>query len=258
MTTDHVFVGVITHYSSGKAGRSILPSTVIGKRPNPVYVTGQALVADTWAPAHTVANAISAANGYLKPNTNYALASVYCTSAAGVAIRFKHADWSTTPGGMVAQTTYQEKAMLDFAHHGLLPVFNSSYPLSIEIYSEGTETPVIQVGLYELTEDGQDGCEDFNLWEEDVTDGQGLTELDICALSTDVVRDGLGDSSLVGYFLTGTAPLRGQLGGTDVIFQPVNLEIPPHATLAGDDINEIISSRYPLTAGSKIYAYGSS
>lgn len=258
MTTDNVYVGMITRYS-GK-GRQCSLGEVAGKKCQSFYLTCQAQTANVWADSHTAANALSAANGQLESGHMYALAWINSYGANSVAIRAKHNDWNTKPGGMSGRTISHRKDLLDFAHHnGMLPVFSASSPLTIECYNESTDTMVIVVGLYDLgTQGGEVGCEDFNLAMKAVTDGAGLELLTAVTGDNFTIRDGYGTPSLVGFFITGTAPLRGQLVSSDPALQPKQIEIPPHCTLAGDYINEIIIPEPVFLPNSVILPYGSS
>lgn len=258
MTTDNVYVGVMVHYT-GK-GRHCGLQEVVGKKLQSFYLTAQAQTANVWADSHTAANALSAANGQLESGHHYALAFINSYGANAVAIRAKHNDWNTKPGGMSGRTISHRKALLDFANHGRLPVFSASSPLTLETYDESTDTMVIVVGLYDmgLNYGGQVGLEDMQLAMKAVTDGAGLELLTAVTGDSMTVKDGYGTPLLRGTFITGTAPLRGQLRGTDIALQPQQVEIPPHCTLAGDYLNEIMIAEPPMQPNSVIQPYGSS
>lgn len=261
MTTDNVYVGVMTFYDG--SGQSLLAQNVGNKRALATYVTGAATTANVWSKAHAAGGAISSQNGQLNTGHFYALKACYVQDANGVAVKFVHADFKgNTPGGMIARTASHRKAYLDFMHHGALPVFSASSPLDIYVYSEGTNTPIIVVELIDLgkgAEGATPGVEDFNLAMKAVTDGAGLELLAVVAGDTLTIKDGHGQPYLCGYFITGTAPLRGQLTSTDKALQPNPIEIQPHCTLAGDYLNEIIRYERPLlTPNSLIDTYGSS
>jgi len=263
MTTDNVYVGMMVHYKG--IGKHVLPSQVSGRRKLATYLTTAQAVANQWNQATIQANHIGSNNGQLETSHAYALAAISAYGANAVAVRAWSADFGgCRPGGMMGRTISHKKCYLNFAEHGTLPVFSSSSPLIIQHYTEGTDTPVIVVELYDLGPiaagalPGNAGIEDFNLAMKAVTDGGGLELLAAVADDTMQIADGRGAAELVGYFLTGTAPLRGQLASTDLALQPANLEIPPHCTLAGDYMNEIIIARPALQPNSVIRAYGSS
>lgn len=263
MTTDNVYVGVMTHYKG--VGRHVLPADVSGRRKLACYLTTAQATANQWNDATIAAYHISSNNGQLETGHAYALAAINAYGTNAVAVRGYHADFQgCRPGGMMGRTLSHRKCYLDYAKHGTLPVFSSSSPLVIQHYTEGTDTPVIVVELYDLGPmsanalPGSVGIEDFNLAMKAVTDGAGLELLAVVAGDSLYVQDGRGAAELVGYFLTGTAPLRGQIGSTDQCFQPANVEIPPHCTLAGDYMNEILAARPAMQPNSLLRTYGSS
>ena len=241
-------------------GRSVSPEAVAGRKIQPTYVTCQAPVASVWTDICTAANAISSNNGQLETGHWYAIAWVNAYSAEAVAIRFNHSDFQgCAPGGMFGRTLSHRKNFLDFAHHGSLPVFSASSPLIPEVFAIGTGVPVCVVGLIDLgtSPAGNIGVEDFNLAYATLTNTAALAILAVAAGDTMYAQDGRGEITLRGVFLTGTAPLRGQLRSTDLALTPNYVEIPPHCTLAGDYINEIILPSPVLKPNSLINCYAS-
>lgn len=261
MTTDNVYVGVHTFYE--QAGVHV-PFKELGRyRYLVTKVTGQALTANAWSQAAAAANCISSANGQLNTGHKYAIAYAYIYSTNGVACKFEHSDWKgLRPGGMIARTISHRKGFVDFRRLGILPAFSASSPLIPWVYAEGTDTPVMWVALIDLGKAGegaQVGVLDHNMAMKAVTDGAGLELLAVVNGDSLTVKNDRGACALEGYWITGTAPLRGQIRSTDKALQPNPVDIPPHCTLAGDYENVIrIDSRPELMPESLIDCYGES
>jgi hypothetical protein len=259
MTDEVDYIGVMTYYEG--VGRHVTPDQVAGRKVLWTKVTHNAAVALTWTGITTNTNQISSNNQQLETGHLYALAAIHAYNATGIAVRAKHNDWGgCKPGGMLGTTIYHKKNLLDFAKHGSLPVFSASNPLDIEVFASGTDIAVVIVGVIDVTDiGGTVGIEDFNLAKGTTTNGTTtFTLLTVVAGDTLYVKDGIGTARLRGWFLTGTAPLRGQLRSTDLSFQPNPIEIPPHCTVAGDFLAEILAPMPELKPNSLINCYATS
>jgi hypothetical protein len=256
------YIGVMTNYD--KIGFHVTPDQVVGRKILACQVTGRALTAATWTVAHTAANAVSASNQQLETGRKYAVAWVYAYSATGIAVRVTHNSWgSCKPGGMLGTTVYHKKNMLDFAKHGSLPVFPSSNPLQIECFDSATATPIIVVGLIDVTDiGGSPGMEDFNLAYGTTTNTTTtFTVFTVAGGDTFYIKDveSHGVCRLRGAFMTGTKPLRGQLRSTDPAFQPNPVELPyGFCTVAGDFLSEVMFPLPELRENSLLIAQGTS
>jgi len=259
MTDELDYIGICTFYDG--IGKHVKPEQVAGRKILGIKVTGSANVAATWT-GLAAANQVSSQNQQLEVGHQYALAYIYSYASGGIAVRAKHNDWgSCKPGGMQGTTIYHKKNMLDFAEHGTLPVFSSSTPLDIESFNSGTGTPVITIGVYDVTDiGGSVGIEDFNLSYGNTTNGTTTFTVFTVALGdTFTVKDGIGTPHLVGTFMTGTAPLRGQIRSTDKSFQPNPVELPyGFTTVAGDFLKFLRYAYQELQPNSLLITQGTS
>lgn len=261
MTDEVDYIGVMIYYE--KSGFHVTPEQITDKKILVTKLTGQALVADVWSDTVAAANAISSNNQQLETGHKYAIAWVYAYGATSIAIRFRHGDFQgNKPGGMTGTTVYHKKNFLDFRLRNCLPVFSASSPLIPEMFDSATATPVIVIGLIDVTDLSlTPGIEDFQLAKGTTTNGTAtFTLLTVCAEGSLYIKDvaAHGPAHLRGYFLTGTKPLRGQIRSTDKAFQPNPIEIPPHMTLAGDFQNEILHPMPELKENSLIACYATS
>lgn len=153
LTTSVINVGVTIEYP-GSPGTMVDPSALAGKPIQAVLLTVSATNAAGWAKVATVdtKTAQKLGNVALIPGKNYALAWCFAFSATGVAIRFKHSSWSPCmPGGHMGSLLHQRRNLLDFAKYGKIPVFNSSNPLDVYVWTAANETPgMICLGLVEM------------------------------------------------------------------------------------------------------------
>jgi len=258
MTDEVDYIGVMTYYEG--IGLHVTPDQVAGRKVLWTKMTHAAAVAVTWT-GTTAANQISSNNQQLETGHRYALAAIHAYNATGIAVRAKHNDWGgCKPGGMLGTTIYHNKNYLDLKKHGSLPVFSASSPLDIEVFASGTNTAVVVVGVIDVTDLSPSvGVEDFNIAYGTTTNGTTtFTLLTVAAGDTLYVKDGMGVARLRGWFLTGTAPLRGQIRSTDLSFQPNPIEIPPHCTVAGDFLAEILAPMPVLKPNSLINCYATS
>lgn len=262
MTTEIDYIGVMTYYE--KSGFHVTPEQVTGRKILEMLLTGQAATAATWSDVAAAANQISSNNQQLETGHKYALAFIYGYSATGIAFRAQHNDWQGNhPGGMAGTTIYHKKNMMDFRTRESLPVFSASSPLNVQVYDSATATPVVVVGVIDVTDlSASAGMEDFNLWSGTTTNGTTtFTKLTIATGDTGYIKAKSvhGQCHLRGYMMTGTAPLRGQLRSTDPSLLPNPIELPyGFCTVAGDFMREVLAPLPPLTENSLIDTYATS
>lgn len=261
MTDEIDYIGVMTYYEG--TGLHVTPEQVAGRKILSTLVTGQAATATVWSDVAAAANQISSNNQQLETGHKYALAYIYGYGATSIAFRAKHNDWKLTPGGMAGTTIYHKKNMLDFRTRDCLPVFSASSPLNIQVYDSATATPKIVVGMIDVTDlSPVVGMEDFNLTSATTTNGTTtFTKLTVVTGDSMYIKskEVHGQAHLRGCFLSGTAPLRGQLRSTDASLLPNPIELPyGFTTLAGDFMSQVLYPMPPLTENSLIDCYATS